>query len=276
MKKYNIPSRCRSETQTSKTMIPMTERMYEILRGAILGDGSLKIEKNGINACFSYTSKSYQHIYYVVKDFLEYKTGIGIRHNDVYDKRTNKMYYKYQFTTVVSPTFTEEYYKWYINKVKHIPSNLILTPLICKIWYLGDGCLRNGKNNVQDIVLCTNCFEKDEIEEILLPQLKQFNPKLYYMASLKNGKDSYAIEIGKKLKIADFLDYIGDCPFDDYKYKWDIKPKLLSGTWSKYNKFANEWIRLYKDGENIETVAIKYGVPVKAVANTLINHWIIK
>lgn len=274
MKKYKISSRSQSENNSSKTIIPMTNRMYETLRGAVLGDGSLLIGRHGINAYFSYTSKSFQHIHYVVKDFLNY--GPGIRSNDIYDERTHKIYHKYQFTTVVSPTFTEEYYKWYIDRVKHIPEDLVLTPQLCKVWYLGDGCLRNMKNNVQDIVLCTNCFEKNEIEEILLPQLKQFDAKLYYVAKLKNGKDSYAIEIGKKLRVADFLDYIGDCPVDDYRHKWNIKPKLLNGSQGKYNIFADEWIQLYKDGESIETIASKYGATYKAVENTLINHWVIK
>lgn len=165
----------------------MTDEMYDILRGAVLGDGTLKIDKNGVNANFSYTSKSYQHVYYVAKEFLSYCTGVGIRNNNIYDKRTGKIYCKYQFTTIVSPTFTEEYYKWYMHGDKHIPNDLILNPLLCKIWYLGDGCLRNLKNNTQDIILCTNCFEKNEIESILLPQLSDFHAKLYRAANLKNG-----------------------------------------------------------------------------------------
>lgn len=275
MKKYNISARNNSEIHSSKTIISMTEDMYSILRGAILGDGSLKIEKNGINASFSYTSKSYQHVYYVVKDFLKYGSGNGIINNDIYDERTDKSYHKYQFRTVASPTLTEEYYKWYINKIKHIPKELVLNSLMCKVWYLGDGCLRNSHHNTQDIILCTNCFKKEEIEEILLPQLSSFNAELYKAADLKNGEESYTIRIGKKDDIKRFLDYIGDCPFDDYKYKWDIKPKLLNGTQGKYNRFAHEWIELYKSDNTISNIARMYNATDNAVENTLRNHWII-
>ena len=251
--------------------------MYEILRGAVLGDGSLQISHNSVNAYFSYTSKSYQHIYYVVKDFLEYGTGTGIRHNDVYDNRTGKIYHKYQFATVVSPTFTEEYNRWYVDKVKHIPEDLVLTPLMCKIWYLGDGCLRNtNHNNVQDVILCTNCFEKDEIERILIPQLQEFDASTYYVSKRSDGKDSYVIRIGKKEKIFDFLEYIGDCPFDDYSYKWDVKPQLLNGAQGKYNKFADEWIELYSNGVPVCDISKMYKATDKAVENTLKNHRIIK
>ena len=277
MQKYDIPTRSASENSLSKFIIPMTDDMYEVLRGAVLGDGSLIIAKNGVNASFSYTSKSYQHIHYVAKDFLEYGIKGGIRHNDIYDKRTEKTYFKYRFDTIVSPVFTEEYYKWYVDGVKHIPSDLVLTPKMCQIWYLGDGCLRNSShnNNYQDIHLCTNCFDKTEIENILLPQLEQFEAKLYYVAKLKNGQKSYAIRIGKKSSIIDFLEYIGDCPFDDYKYKWEVKPNQLNGAQAKYNVYADAWMQEYINGASISEIAYRYKATNKAVENTLRNHSLI-
>lgn len=102
-----------------------------------------------------------------------------------------------------------------------------------------------------------------------------FHAKLYKAANLKNGEESYMIRIGKKNDIKKFLDYIGDCPFDDYKYKWNIKPKLLNGAQGKYNKFKNEWIQLYEAGNTISNIAKKYNATDKAVENTLKNHWII-
>ena len=106
----------------------------------------------------------------------------------------------------------------------------MLTPLLCQIWYLGDGCLRNLRNNTQDIVLCTNCFDKGELERIILPQLDMFDARLYKTANLSNGREAYTIRIGKKDNVINFLKYIGDCPFEDYQHKWDVKPSLLSGT----------------------------------------------
>lgn len=276
MKKYGIPTRNTSETSVSKTVIPMTDRMYDTLRGALLGDGSLVLHKNGVNALFSYVSKSRQHVEFIAKDFIDYSTDKCINEKDRFDKRTEKYYHRVSFHTIVSGTFTEEYNKWYINGVKHIPKDLILTPHMCLCWYIGDGCLRNNKkNNTQEIVLCTNCFELNEIETILLPQLKQFEPRIYSINASENDKYNHTIGIFKKHNIKNFLDYIGDCPFEDYKYKWDIKPKLMSGVYAKYNEYSDEWIDLYNSGKLICDISKMYKCPSKAVELTLKNNWII-
>lgn len=95
--------------------------------------------------------------------------------------------------------------------------------MVCKIWYLGDGSLISDKNsNSQRIVLYTNCFEKSDLEKNILPQLQDFEPRLINM-NKKLETTGFAICIGKKENIKRFLRYIGDCPFDDYAYKWAVK-----------------------------------------------------
>ena len=230
MKIYDIPTRNWTEIRSSKLVIPMTDIMYETLRGALLGDGSLTVPQNGMNAIFRYSSKSRQHVEYITKDFIKYSTGNGLSEKDRYDKRTNKYYHQVVFSSRSSKTFTDEYYKWYFDDKKHIPSDLILTPHMCLCWYIGDGCLRTKHSgNVQELILCTNCFNIEEINQILLPQLNRFEAKSYYINTSVDGKENYAICIAKKDNIKNFLDYIGHCPFEDYQYKWNIKPKLLSG-----------------------------------------------
>lgn len=203
----------------------MTDDMYDVLRGAMLGDGSLLIRKRCVNAYFSYTSKSLQHVQFVGKYFEDYKSGKGYFNADFYDKRTQKYYHKNTFVTNNSVTLTEEMNKWYVDNVKHIPSDLVLTPLMCLVWYLGDGGLNNDPtSNSQTIQLATNCFEKEEIEDILLPQLSQFDARICKNGVGKNNqKQHYQIKIYKKENVEKFLKYIGSCPFDDYAYKWELK-----------------------------------------------------
>ena len=71
-------------------------------------------------------------------------------------------------------------------------------------------------------MLYTNGFLKDEIEHILLPQLSAFEPRLQKMDNKKIDGTGFAIRIGKKENIVKFLNYIGQCPFEDYSYKWNI------------------------------------------------------
>ena len=251
----------------------MTSEMYEVLRGALLGDGCLNMNKKGVNARFMYSSKSYQHVEYVTKWFSKYSQH-GIKYSTRYDKRTDKYYEKYSFFTRVSQTLTEEYHKWYYDGVKHIPNDLILTPLMCKIWYLGDGYLVMNSNagTSQKLGLCTNCFSKEELENILLPQLSKFKPHL-----VKQGNEQYIISIGHKKYIKKFLEYIGECPFDDYSYKWNVieSRKGYNGE-SPFCDDINEWIFLYQSGLSFVKIGALYGCTRGAVEPHLYKEGIVR
>ena len=237
IKKYGIHKKL-----SHQTIMKMTDEMYEVLRGAMLGDGSLLVQNKSANAHLSYTSKSLQHVQFIAKYFEEYQCGKGITSKMVYDKRTGKSYERNTFLTNRSITLTEEINKWYINKIKHIPSDLVLTPLTCLVWYIGDGGITKitDKANGQAISLSTNCFEKEEIENILLPQLSQFDARIAKAGIGKNGQRQYVIRIYKKENIIKFLEYIGPCPFDDYRYKWDVAPDRRKNL----DQYFDEWDQL--------------------------------
>lgn len=267
MKEFNIPRRTSSDWSKSNYIIQMTDEMYQILRGALLGDGSLGIGK-GVNARFSYCSKSYQHVEYVTNKFSQY-SNVGIYKSNYFDKRNENTYEKYSFNTKVSPVLTEEYYKWYKNGTKHIPNDLILTPLTCKIWYIGDGSLRDSQQSTsQEISFATNCFEKEELEMVLIPQLSTFEAKLYY----DGYADAHIIKIGKKPNIIKFLNYIGECPFSDYQYKWNVIPAIGSGAgYSIKFDDVRELIYLYNLGINCNKIGKIYGLSGDAV-----SYWLKK
>ena len=203
-----------------KEEIIFTKTQKEVLYGALLGDGSLIKHKNGINAQFTYLSKSKQHVSFVAEYFKEYWSGEGIKDTSYIDKRTNKKYHHSQVKTYTNPGFTKEYYHWYINGKKHLPEDLTLTPLTCLIWYIGDGGICHNTRS-ENIKLSTQCFLKEEQEKILIPQLSDFEATLMKADLGSNGEQQYYIYIPHRKEKA-FLDYIGECPFEDYKYKWEV------------------------------------------------------
>lgn len=256
LKYYGIPSHAQGSWCVSTTEIPMTDEMKQILDGAMLGDGSLYKHKHSVNAQFCYASKSYQHVDFVVNKFIDYANSERIKHISIFDKRTKKTYERYSFRSVVSPTFKKEYDRWYKKGVKHIPNDLVLTPLVCLIWYIGDGSLLgNSKNASQEIKISTNCFNKEELERIVIPQLKEFNPYLSFAGISSNGKEQYVIKIRPKEKAIKFLDYIGKCPFQDYQYKWNIKERKVPSYIDDHKK----WIELYQSGIGYTKIAEEYG-----------------
>jgi hypothetical protein len=107
--------------------------------------------------------------------------------------------------------------KWYPDGIKIIPNDLILTRTICLYWYIGDGGLiQNYKNETtSELILNTNSFSSQEIDNILLPQMILYNA---YKRPKKNG---YVIVIPRK-SINLFFDFIGECPIDEYKHKWNV------------------------------------------------------
>ena len=228
--------------------IQLSSQQYEVLNGALLGDGSLIIHKNGKNAYFSYLSKSKQHVEYVWKYFCDFAGNIYESH--YVDKRTEKTYYRASFKTPSSPILTQIYHMWYWDKKKHIPPNIVLTPISCLLWYIGDGSLNKSKNT-QYIKLSTHCFEKKELEEYILPQLSWCEPKLY---EDKSGfTTQYFIYIPHH-KIEDFLNYIGPCPFDDYKYKWAYIP-YKNFCINKNPEFTTKLITYFHQGMSSGTIA---------------------
>jgi hypothetical protein len=252
-----------------KEKIILTSMQREVLYGALLGDGSLITHKNATNAYFSYLSKSKQHVEYVTSFLSPYITQAGIYTGNYYDKRTNQTYYHSVAKTYVNEAFTCEKQHWYPCGKKIIPNDLILTPLTCLIWYIGDGCIAHSKNT-QYIKLATQCFSKEDQEKILLPQLIEFEAHLIKADTSKNGEQQYFIYIPRR-KIKKFLEYIGPCPFSDYQYKWGYQ-EYKNFSLSQNPEFIQNIIELFNSGASAGTIAKQFKVDRSTVVKYLIQN----
>lgn len=252
-----------------KEKIVLTKIQQEVLYGALLGDGSLQMAKRGVNANFCYLSKSSSHVKYVMDFFKDFWIGKEIKNSQYFDKRTCKKYHHSYLRTYTNATFTEEYFKWYKNNKKHIPKDLKLTPMICLIWYIGDGGICHTKRS-EHIKLSTQCFSKEELENILLPQLKRFEASLMKSDIGKDKKQQYFIYIPHR-KEKDFLNYIGKCPFDEYQYKWNIKEYIYTiPTCHKENE--QKFCEMYQNNMSYYAIAKLFKVEPAAVKYYLIKN----
>ena len=210
----------------------LTNNQLEIINGALLGDGTISKPYNGHpNSVFVYSSKIKEHVVFVTTPLYNLTSEKGqLSFLEVYDKRTKKVYNRYTFRTLTNTIFTKIRNKWYPEGKKIIPSDLKLTPLTCLIWYLGDGYLSsNGNKTSQELIFSTDCFVKEDLETILLPQLKEFEPHI------RGSRNKFHIVIPHK-KIKDFLNYIGSCPVEEYKYKWVFRDYKHKGFENKEEK----------------------------------------
>lgn len=258
---YNIPRHEHNDWAMAKEF-ELSKYQRDIITGALLGDGCMALFKHARNACFTYTSKSAEHVKFVCSSLFEFSTKAQKwREASVFDKRTYKTYTRIVFRTANNIAFTKIYNQWYPEGKKIIPENVVLNPTICLIWYLGDGTLCHSKRSAA-IYLCTDCFEKEQIEKILIPQLSMFE------ATLKeHDKNKWRIYIPRR-KIKAFLDYIGPCPFKDYAHKWDYTD--YKNTFVIYNpEIEQNILRFFSDGISPGTIAKYYKIDRTTVLNCL-------
>jgi len=137
--------------------------------------------------------------------------------------------------------------KWYIKAPKyfkgklyqkHIPDDFELTPINLKYWYLGDGSITKQRkiNYSQVIRLSSYDLPKSKLQSIIIPQLmeKIKIEKIHLREDRRKvcGDYGYYIEIPARYA-QQFLNYIGECPVDCYKYKWQFK-KYARKRWQEW------------------------------------------
>lgn len=199
--KFNIPRR-------SPKILPrvrLNRIQYEFFDGLMISDGSLVIQgkRNAFVSCrFKY------------KEFAQYIVDVigfncVVKRNVCNDLRIRGgKTTSYYFSSGNNELFTEERYRWYKDK-KIIPNDFRFSSNSMKMLYLGDGC--RGKNG---IYLCTDSFDKILLETALIKHLCSVGIECHVC------KDN-RIYVTKK-SVRDFLDFIGPCPVECYKYKWKI------------------------------------------------------
>lgn len=189
--------------------------LKENLIGWILGDGGLRIFKNSINPIFNYTDKH--------KDYIDYVSNILTTYNIKHSISFNKNNKCYQLQSETRPEFLEYYNMFYgyigLNKngqKRKILPNIIITPIILRNWFIGDGSsVKISKsNNHRGSISCKYR------NEFILEQLnKLFDNKIKCYEYKSNNRICYQYHIPNKSFIK-FLNYIGECPVNSYKYKW--------------------------------------------------------
>ena len=221
LRKWMVENDFKIESSRKHTneIITLSKEQEDALFGGLLGDACLTNngkEKN--NAQISYTSSCKDHVEFFKEFFEPNVSDYGVKESKYLDKRTNKVYTRYCYRSELNSRFSEYREKWYIDNIKTIPKDLKLTSKMCLIWYLGDGSLQQCYNEKRTdlIKLSTNSFVQEEVDNILVPQLKKFGAY-----SALNEKGQCIIRIPRK-GINKFLSYIGECPVDSYKYKWEV------------------------------------------------------
>jgi len=212
LKKYNILIRSRSEANhlSKANHCNLSEEASEWINGELLGDGCL-FSESIYSASFRYQSKYIEYIKYI-SDTLN---SFGIKQSGKIIKNYNKKYgnCSYYYS---SCSYVELYpirKQWYPEGKKIIPKDIILTPLTCRQWYIGDGNLKHYKEKKRPSISLATCGFSILDVEWLITQLFKLGFKITrWPISNIIGISTYSTK--------EFLEYIGHCPTKCYKYKW--------------------------------------------------------
>lgn len=225
--KFDVKVRSNSEAQRLlSSHVSLTKEAMQFVNGLLLGDGHLNY--NCCTGAYTHSSKFRSYLVWQSAKF----EGFGIhqvgrirRHEcwhtfpDCGDRLIRDVTFNYASRRYAElgnlhaewyrrPTKMEQKRKPRQKYVKKLPSMIQLTPVVCLMWFLGDGSL-NRKNRY--ITLSTQGFSIFEVS--LLAKL--LNGLGFKVAVYKNK------DIGiTKISSMDFLHYIGPCPVACYEYKW--------------------------------------------------------
>lgn len=190
----------------------LSKEAIEWLNGELLADGCLS-SRSIHSAIFAYGSKYPEYAHYV-SNILD---SFGIKQMGKINKRyyEDSDYSTYHYASLAYEELIGLKEKWYLNKHKIVPKDIELTPLTCRQWYIGDGSLSHQKGRMPHIRLATNGLFIEDIEWLVL----QLN-KLGFLAKQRDHGHRIGISA---YSTKDFLDYIGECPVECYKYKWDYE-----------------------------------------------------
>lgn len=215
-KKFGIDSRPHNiATHLAKANhCSLSQEALEWINGELLGDGCLH-SYSDYSAKIYYSSSKDKYLKYISKTL----NSFGIKQCG----KINKKYYKefecycYLYNSLCYTELLPLRLKWYPHGKKIVPRDIKLTPITCRQWYIGDGCLDCfGKSPC--IFLCTCGFSISDVEF-----LKEKLIKLGF----KTTRQPYCNRIHISTKsVWAFLKYIGPCPVKCYQYKWYYDKKL--------------------------------------------------
>lgn len=212
-------------TETDCCRPPFTKKQREILIGSLLGDGNYDISRNRF---------MWQRM--ITKPYLEWlQRQFGVLSNtiskceppskaaqhlrDTLGVNADADNCSWGFTLQTKPhpelEFCEDWGYTEDGFESHFPDDISLTPMILKIWYIGDGNLH---------------FNKGEFRQVEIKVVEQGH-RIKYLMSLFNdvgfdvGVSSNTIRIPHG-QTEQFFDYIGEPPTASqagFAYKWQYQ-----------------------------------------------------
>jgi hypothetical protein len=116
--------------------------------------------------------------------------------NPKIDPRTGKSYPACRFKTTCNPVFTEYHNKWYHNRTKIVPTNLLLSSVAIAHWIADDGSIikANAKLTFRfKMEISTHGFSEVEVNFLADLLCARYNEKFLVFPRIRNNKKQFII-----------------------------------------------------------------------------------
>ncbi len=169
--------------------VPLSDRTKEVILGTLLGDGSLKKQKNYANVRiqFRHSEKDSEYFFWKAKQLQEIagNKSVNLQKPDGYSKNN-----KLRFLSRALPALTQ------LHELTHKKNTLRIrrmwlnnmTPLSLAIWWCDDGSLigEGGRKGV----FCTDGFDKESVKVLAqyLDKVWNIRTKVAPVGRKRDGK----------------------------------------------------------------------------------------
>lgn len=154
--------------------IRLTDFQKQVLLGTVLGDATLRINKDSINPSIScaHCTKQEEYCKYKTRIFESLGAKCNYHKRNKPDKRNGNIYEDFTMFVPANPELKNWYNLFYINKKKRIPFELFenFTEVSLAFMFMDDG-YKVGKT----YGIATCCFSKEELLEFKRFLFNKFN-----------------------------------------------------------------------------------------------------
>ena len=163
---------------------------------------------------FKYSSKYLEYIQYVADTLRSF----GIQQAGKICELAHLKHVCYTYSSLSYTELLPLRKIWYPEGKKVVPHVIQLTPITCRQWYIGDGSLTHRHGKRPYIRLSTNAFPYYDVAWLV--------EQLWEIGILATHQPASNCISTAACSTKDFITYIGECPVECYKYKWDYEKRM--------------------------------------------------
>lgn len=199
-----------------KPRLNISDEIQEVVDGLLLGDGNIT-SRSRFGGLLRFTNKSGEFVS-LLESYLK-KNNIKYRRTKVQGKY-------YTVETLSYRYFRKQYNRWYPNGgKKKVPSDVMLTPLSCQFWYMGDGNLDKSfykpTGHITYTVRIFTCGFSKKCHLVLKSKLK----KVGVMVDIVKKDQKYLMLRIHVKDVKSWFEYIGRCLVCEMDYKFETTNK---------------------------------------------------